>query len=65
MAKSKNIIQSSNASSAESVSEEMLRRMIAEAAYYIALARGFAAGDPVADWLTAEREISSQISTSS
>jgi len=31
--------------------------MIAEAAYYRAQRRGFAPGDPVADWLEAEREI--------
>jgi hypothetical protein len=33
-------------------------RMIAQAAYFRALARGFAGGDPVEDWLAAEREIS-------
>ena len=64
MAKSKINSQNAGASSNELISEEMLRRMIAEAAYYIALARGFAGGDPVADWLTAEREISTQISAS-
>lgn len=31
--------------------------MIAEAAYLRAEKRGFAGGDPVEDWLTAEREI--------
>jgi hypothetical protein len=31
--------------------------MIAEAAYYRASRRGFAPGDPVRDWLEAEREI--------
>ena len=30
---------------------------IAVAAYYCALQRGFAEGDPVADWLQAEQEI--------
>lgn len=32
-------------------------RMIAEAAYYLAEQRGFAAGDPVKDWLDAETMI--------
>lgn len=34
------------------------RRMIAEAAYFRALKRGFNGGDPLDDWLAAEREIS-------
>ncbi|HEY8554337.1 MAG TPA: DUF2934 domain-containing protein [Burkholderiales bacterium] len=38
-------------------SPEERRRMIAEAAYYKALNRGFQGGDPVEDWLAAEREI--------
>lgn len=33
------------------------RRMIAEAAYFRAAARGFRGGDPVQDWLAAEAEI--------
>ena len=33
------------------------RRMIAEAAYYKAARRGFAAGDPDRDWIEAEAEI--------
>ncbi len=33
------------------------RHMIAEAAYYRALQRGFQGGDPVDDWLQAEKEI--------
>ena len=37
------------------------RRMIAEAAYYRAKARGFTGGDPAADWLAAEREIERQL----
>lgn len=40
------------------ISADERRRMIAEAAYFRALRRGFAAGNPVDDWLTAEREIS-------
>jgi hypothetical protein len=36
--------------------------MIAEAAYYRALARGFSGGDPLADWLEAEAEIDRMLS---
>lgn len=35
--------------------------MIAEAAYYHAERRGFQGGDPVADWLAAEREIAERL----
>lgn len=37
--------------------DEQRWRMIAEAAYYRAQARGFKDGDPIDDWLSAEREI--------
>lgn len=47
--------------SAASVSPEERRRMIAEAAYYRALRRGFSGGDPVTDWLAAEREINERL----
>ncbi len=43
------------------VTEEDKRRMISEAAYYRALNRGFAFGDPVADWLEAEQEVAHQL----
>jgi hypothetical protein len=39
------------------VSPDERRRMIAEAAYLRAAARGFRGGDPVQDWLAAEAEI--------
>jgi len=39
------------------VSEEERRRLIAEMAYQRAKLRGFNGGDPVEDWLVAEREI--------
>jgi hypothetical protein len=42
---------------ARPVSTEQRRQLIAEAAYFRALSRGFAGGDPVADWLDAEREV--------
>jgi hypothetical protein len=39
------------------VTTEERYRLIAEAAYFRAEARGFQGGDPVADWLEAEAEI--------
>lgn len=47
-------------------SEEILdsahqrQQMIAEKAYFRALHRGFQGGDPVEDWIAAEREINEQ-----
>jgi hypothetical protein len=38
--------------------------MIAEAAYYLAEHRHFQGGDPVRDWLQAQREIDSKIKRS-
>jgi hypothetical protein len=58
MAKAKS--SSSNpaeSSSGALISAEERRRMIAEAAYFRAQARGFVGGDPLDDWLAAEREI--------
>lgn len=43
------------------VSAEERRRMIAEAAWNRAVARGFTNGDPMSDWLAAEREIDAQL----
>lgn len=37
------------------------RRMIAEAAWNRAVARGFTNGDPVNDWLEAEREVNARL----
>ena len=37
------------------------QHMIAEAAYFIAEHRGFAAGDEIGDWLQAEREVDTLI----
>jgi hypothetical protein len=42
-------------------SPEMHREMVAVAAYYRAEQRGFAPGDPTADWLEAEAEIERQL----
>ena len=46
-------------------SEHELQQMVAEKAYFRALNRGFQGGDPVEDWLVAEREISEKFSGSS
>jgi Protein of unknown function (DUF2934) len=43
------------------VSREERWRMVAEAAYYRARQRDFAAGDEVADWLQAERDVDAQL----
>jgi hypothetical protein len=45
------------AATGATVTEEERRHMIEEAAYFRALQRGFAGGDPIEDWLEAEREI--------
>lgn len=42
---------------------EQREHMIAEAAYYRALNRGFDGGDPNDDWYAAEREIDGRLST--
>lgn len=42
---------------------EQRAHMIAEAAYYLALQRGFQNGDPQEDWLAAEREIDQRLTT--
>jgi hypothetical protein len=39
------------------VPPDVRRKMVADAAYYIAERRGFQLGDPVADWAAAEVEI--------
>ncbi len=44
------------------VSSEERQRMIAEAAYFRAMQRGFDGGDPMDDWLIAEREINKLLS---
>lgn len=45
------------------VSAESRREMIAIAAYYRAEKRNFQDGDPVADWLTGEKEIDALLKT--
>jgi hypothetical protein len=39
------------------VTPEERHRMIAETAYFLAQERGFHGGDPVSDWITAERRV--------
>ena len=43
----------------DTASTDQLRNKIAETAYYRAEQRGFKGGNPVEDWLTAERDIKS------
>lgn len=45
------------------VMEEARHHMISEAAYYLAERRGFADGDPVEDWLEAEAQIDSMLTS--
>lgn len=41
----------------QSVTPEQRYRMVAEAAYHHAERRGFVGGDPLNDWLLAEKEV--------
>jgi hypothetical protein len=43
------------------VTPEERNRLIAEHAYQHAVARGFASGDPMQDWLEAEREVDDEL----
>ncbi len=43
------------------ISAEERRQLIAEIAYYRAERRGFAGGDPIADWLAAETEVEGRL----
>ena len=42
---------------ATNISEEERARMVAEAAYYRAIGRGFQNGSPECDWVEAEKEV--------
>jgi Protein of unknown function (DUF2934) len=57
--------QAVNGSLDESVTPEQRHRMIAEAAYYRALSRGFSGGNAEDDWVQAEREINGALLQSS
>lgn len=56
-ARTKSATQQTAATPVPTYSAEERQRMIAEAAYFRAQQRGFAGGDPLADWLAAEAEI--------
>lgn len=56
---------SPEANVSQSVTAEERQRLIAEAAYYRALGRGFANGSPEDDWLQAERQIDNALLNSS
>jgi hypothetical protein len=43
------------------VTPEERHRMIAETAYFLAQERGFTGGDPVSDWIEAERRVDRQL----
>jgi hypothetical protein len=43
------------------VTPEERHRMIAETAYFLAQERGFTGGDPVSDWIEAERSVDQQL----
>lgn len=45
------------------MSVEERRRIIAEAAYYLAEQRGFAGGDPERDWLEAETLVNQRLTS--
>lgn len=51
-------------SSIHAVTAEQRHMMIAESAYRRAERRGFATGDPMADWLESEREVDALLSRS-
>jgi len=44
------------------ISSDQRHAMIAESAYFRAAARGFDAGDAVADWLASERDVDALLS---
>ena len=58
MAKAKSAGKNLDSNPEQLISVQERQRMIAEAAYFRALERGFTGGDPLDDWLVAEREIS-------
>jgi hypothetical protein len=50
--------------SAAETATDLRRQMIAKAAYLRAQQRGFGSGDPLDDWLAAEREVDAQLTKS-
>jgi hypothetical protein len=55
--------ESASTGARATLSENERRRMVAEAAYYRALQRGFAAGGEVDDWLAAEQEVEQRLAS--
>lgn len=55
-------IRTGETANTAAISDAERSRMIGEAAYYRAQNRCFENGDPVADWLAAEREIDARLS---
>jgi hypothetical protein len=53
----------SRATGTPTVSEDIRRGMIAEAAYYRALKRNFVGGSEQEDWLLAEQEVDQQLAS--
>lgn len=53
-----------NRNTAGQISTEERYRLIAEAAYYRALGRGFQGGDPLDDWCVAEQEVNASLLSS-
>jgi len=49
--------KTASADTSSNITAEERRRMITEAAYYLAEQRGFSGGSPEQDWIQAEREI--------
>lgn len=47
------------------ITKEQREHMIAEAAYYMAEHRHFQGGDPMRDWLQAQKEIDSKLKVAS
>ena len=47
----------------QTITEDMMRSMIAEAAYYRALNRNFSGGSEQEDWYLAEQEVNRRISS--
>jgi hypothetical protein len=60
---SKTVNENQSKKGQSNVSADHLRKLIAESAYYRAQQRGFKGGNPVEDWLAAEREVNAQTKT--
>ena len=61
MAARKNTSSTTNSSSLNAIPGEDKARLVAEAAYFRALNRGFENGSPENDWLAAEQEVDAML----